>query len=48
MGSAIGRLLYAHHLVRGLGFVAAAAAAFVALALTMVILSRPARRISAP
>jgi hypothetical protein len=37
MGSAIGRLFYAHDLVRSLGFVAAA---FVALALTRVILSR--------
>jgi predicted MFS family arabinose efflux permease len=44
MGSAIGGLLYAHELFRGLGFVAAA---FVALALTLVILSRPAQKIPA-
>jgi MFS transporter, DHA1 family, inner membrane transport protein len=44
MGSAIGGLLYAHELLRSLGFVAAA---FVAMALTLVILSRPARKILA-
>jgi len=36
--------LYAHELFRSLGFVAAA---FVALALILVILSRPARQIPA-
>jgi DHA1 family inner membrane transport protein len=44
VGSAIGGLLYAHELLRSLGFVAAA---FVAMALTLVILSRPARKILA-
>jgi DHA1 family inner membrane transport protein len=44
MGSATGGLLYAHELFRSLGFVAAA---FVAMALTAVILSRPARKILA-
>jgi len=42
MGSAIGGLFYAHELFRSLGFVAAA---FVALALTLVVLSSPPQKI---
>jgi MFS transporter, DHA1 family, inner membrane transport protein len=44
IGSAIGGAFYAHDLFRSLGFIAAA---FVALALTMVVLSRPARQVPA-
>ena len=44
MGSATGGLLYAHELFRSLGLVAAA---FVALALTLVVLSRPVQKIPA-
>jgi len=44
IGSATGGLMYAHELFRSLGLVAAA---FVALALTLVVLSRPVQKIPA-
>ncbi|MBV8698660.1 MFS transporter [Bradyrhizobium sp.] len=44
LGSATGGLLYAHELLRSLGFVATA---FLALALILVVLSRPAQKIPA-